>query len=54
MVDAFTTEAELHQARLTVIDVPDGQHGFDTLDHNEGSREAVTQAMTRVVSHLQF
>lgn len=53
MVDEFTSEAELHQAPLTVIDVPDGQHGFDTMDHNEGSREAVTKAMTWVVSCLQ-
>lgn len=51
-VEAFTAEAASHQARLTVIDVPDGQHGFDTLDHDETSREAVNQAMSWVVANL--
>jgi acetyl esterase/lipase len=52
-VDAFIAQAELHSAKLTVIDVPEGQHGFDTLDHNESSRMAVRQAMTWVVTALQ-
>jgi len=52
-VDAFTAEAEIHQVRLTVIDVPEGQHGFDSLDHDETSRAAVNQAMTWVVAALQ-
>ena len=51
-VAAFTAEAELHHARLSVIDVPDGQHGFDMLDHDESSRAAVSQAMTWVVTAL--
>src|SRR5262249_4162313 len=53
MVDAFTTEADRYRARLTASDVPDGQHRFDTIDHNEDSRGAVAQAMTWVVSYLQ-
>lgn len=52
-VDAFTTQARLYGARLTVIDVPEGQHGFDTVDHNESSRSAVHQAMTWVVTTLR-
>lgn len=52
-VDAFTGQAELHGAKLTVIDVPEGQHGFDTLDHDESSRLAVRQAMTWVVATLR-
>jgi acetyl esterase/lipase len=52
-VEAFTAEADIHQARLTVIDVPQGQHGFDTLDHDETSRAAVNQAMTWVVAALE-
>jgi acetyl esterase/lipase len=52
-VAAFTGEAERHHARLTVIDVPNGQHGFDTLDHSEESRAAVHQAMAWVVTALQ-
>lgn len=52
-VEAFTQEAERHRTRLTVIDVPEGQHGFDTLDHSEDSRTAVLQAMSWVVEALQ-
>jgi acetyl esterase/lipase len=52
-VAAFTAQADIHQARLTVIDVPEGQHGFDTLDHDEVSRAAVSQAMTWVVAALE-
>ena len=52
-VAAFTAEAELHHARLSVIDVPDGQHGFDMLDHDESSRAAVSQAMSWVVTALR-
>jgi dienelactone hydrolase len=52
-VDAFIATADLHKAKLTVIDVPDAQHGFDTLDHNESSRSAVRQAMTWVVTTLR-
>jgi acetyl esterase/lipase len=51
-VAAFTAEAELHHVRLSVIDVPDGQHVFDMLDHDESSRAAVSQAMTWVVTAL--
>lgn len=52
-VEAFLAEAARQQARLTVIDVPDGQHGFDTLDHDDTSRAAVNQAISWVVAALQ-
>jgi hypothetical protein len=29
-------------------DVPDGRHGFDVLDHNDESRQAVTAALAAV------
>lgn len=52
-VQAFVAEAERCSADLTVIDVPEGHHAFDILDHNDGSRAAVTQAMTWVAETLR-
>ncbi|MEA2958988.1 MAG: hypothetical protein QOJ58_4611, partial [Alphaproteobacteria bacterium] len=37
---------------LEVVEVPGGQHGFDSLDHTEESRVAVAQAMTWVAGAL--
>jgi acetyl esterase/lipase len=51
-VEAFTASAELHEVAIDVIDVPDGQHSFDILDHTDSSRAAVTEAMTRVTAAL--
>jgi dienelactone hydrolase len=51
-IEAFTASAERHQVAIDVIDVPDGQHSFDMLDHTDSSRAAVTEAMTRVTSAL--
>lgn len=34
-------------------DVPDGQPGFDMLDHTDDSRAAVSQAMARVTETLR-
>jgi acetyl esterase/lipase len=51
-VEAFTAAAERHQVAVDVIDVPDGQHSFDMLDHTDSSRAAVTEAMTRVTAAL--
>jgi hypothetical protein len=36
----------------TIIDVPHGRHGFDLLDHNPESRDAVTQALDAVTAVL--
>jgi dienelactone hydrolase len=52
-VEAFIAGAEQCHAQLTVIDVPEGQHAFDCLDHDESSRTAVRQAMTWVVTALR-
>lgn len=52
-VAAFVTASEAHRVSLTVIDVPDGQHGFDMLDHNDDSRRAVGEALSWVASALQ-
>jgi acetyl esterase/lipase len=50
--EAFTASAERHQVAVDVIDVPDGQHSFDMLDHTDSSRTTVTDAMTRVTAAL--
>jgi dienelactone hydrolase len=52
-VEAFTAAAAAHHVGLEVIDVPDGQHGFDILDHTDGSRAAVIQAMEWVTATLR-
>jgi acetyl esterase/lipase len=49
-VDAFVSAARACKARLEIVDVPDGQHGFDMLDHNDGSRRAVEQALDSVLA----
>lgn len=46
-VDKLVASGAVH-----VIDVPDGQHGFDGLDHTEQSRSAVTEAADYVVGQL--
>ena len=51
-VEAFTASAERHEVAIDVIDVPDGQHSFDILDHTDSSRAAVSEAMTRVTTAL--
>lgn len=33
-----------HRVGVEVIDVPEGQHGFDILDYTDSSRAAVTRA----------
>jgi acetyl esterase/lipase len=52
-VAAFITAAQTQGASLKVIDVTDGQHGFDTLDHTDDSRRAVGQALSWVTNALQ-
>ncbi|HLL64442.1 MAG TPA: dienelactone hydrolase family protein [Micromonosporaceae bacterium] len=50
--DAFVSAARACGARLQVVDVPNGQHGFDILDYTEESREAVERAMDMVVTEV--
>ncbi|MEU3950435.1 alpha/beta fold hydrolase [Streptomyces sp. NPDC029526] len=51
-VDAFVTEAQACGAHLELIDVPNGHHGFETVDAPEEVRPAVCRAMRSVVTHL--
>jgi acetyl esterase/lipase len=51
-VEAFIAAARDCGARLEVIDVPHGQHGFDLSDHNEESRNAVECGLDAMVSAL--
>jgi dienelactone hydrolase len=51
-VTAFVDAASDCGARLEIIDVPNGQHGFDTLDHTAESREAVSRALDSVLEFL--
>ncbi|HEX9335441.1 MAG TPA: hypothetical protein VF892_06135, partial [Pseudonocardiaceae bacterium] len=51
-VDDFLSRAKDCGADVRVIHVPDGRHGFDSLDHTDQSREAVLAAMTAVAAHL--
>ena len=50
-VAAFVMAAQ--DSRLDIIDVPNGRHGFDMLDHTEESRKAVEQAMNWVSAQLR-
>lgn len=52
LVDRFLARASTTGTDVRVIDVPDGQHGFDALDHTEQSRQAVLDATDLVVEHL--
>lgn len=51
-VDDFLARAKDSGVDVQVIDVPDGQHGFDALDHTDQSRDAVKIAMAAVTQHL--
>ncbi|MGW5214317.1 hypothetical protein ACWEQO_24735 [Streptomyces sp. NPDC004051] len=51
-VEAFVTAAEDCGAHLELIDVPNGHHGFETLDASEETRPALRRAMRSVVAHL--
>ncbi|MFD5482731.1 alpha/beta hydrolase [Streptomyces hawaiiensis] len=51
-VAAFVTAADDCAARLEVVDVPDGHHGFETLDAPETTVPALRHAMRSVCTHL--
>jgi len=48
-VDAFVTTARDADADLTIVDVPNGRHSFDILDHTDESRRAVNTAVGLVL-----
>ncbi|GAA3455105.1 hypothetical protein [Dactylosporangium matsuzakiense] len=52
-VTQFVAEARIAEANLTIIDVPAGQHAFDTLDDTDASRQAITQATDHVLAALR-
>lgn len=51
--DAFVDAARTHDVPLEVIEVREGQHAFDILDHTEESRTAVKRAMAWVAETLR-
>ncbi len=52
-VDAFVRASADAGASLEIIDVPDGRHAFDMVDHAEQSRAAVERAIDWVGSRLR-
>lgn len=52
-VAGFVAAAGEHGARLEVIDVPNGHHGFEVADHTDEAREAVARAAAAVLRHLR-
>ncbi|WP_282694471.1 alpha/beta fold hydrolase [Streptomyces sp. CC208A] len=48
----FLAAAGRHGTDLELVDVPDGRHGFETLDPTDASRAAVVRAMDTVLRHL--
>ncbi|WP_033337375.1 alpha/beta hydrolase [Catenuloplanes japonicus] len=48
----FVAAAEAVKADLRIVDVPNGRHSFDILDHTDESREAVLAALTLVLDEL--
>jgi acetyl esterase/lipase len=51
-VEEFVAAARACGARLTVVDVPDGQHAFDILDDTDESRDAIIRAADAVLAAL--
>ncbi|WP_259275918.1 alpha/beta hydrolase family protein [Micromonospora chalcea] len=51
-IEAFTVVARRRGIPLHVVDVPNGQHGFDALDHTEESRAAVRTARDALLDLL--
>ncbi|MGW7286509.1 alpha/beta hydrolase [Streptomyces sp. NPDC054847] len=52
-VEEFLTAAEDCEAAVEIVDVPQGHHGFETLDHTDEAREAVARAVRSVLGHLR-
>ncbi|MGV9992822.1 alpha/beta hydrolase family protein [Streptomyces sp. NPDC003374] len=51
-VEEFVTAAQGCGACLELIDVPNGHHGFETLDPSDETRLALRRAMHSVATHL--
>ncbi|MGY5003743.1 alpha/beta hydrolase [Streptomyces griseus] len=52
-VEEFLTEAARCEANVEIIDVPEGRHGFETLDPTDEAREAVHRAVDTVLARLK-
>ena len=50
--DTFVRRAQERGINLMVLDHPTGQHGFDTLDDDERSREVISETLEFFVRHL--
>ncbi len=50
--DTFVRRAQERGVNLSVLDHPTGQHGFDTLDDDERSREIIGLTLDFFVRHL--
>lgn len=50
--DEFAAAARSQGVDLTVIEVPDGQHGFDVADDTDQSRQALNEALDFVQAQL--
>jgi acetyl esterase/lipase len=51
-VEAFVSAARACAAQLEIVDVPNGQHSFDILDHTDESRRAVESAIDKVLAQV--
>jgi acetyl esterase/lipase len=49
----FLTAAEQSRLRVTIVDVPNGHHGFDTTDPGQESTGAVQSALGLVAAAVQ-
>ncbi|MBW5485889.1 alpha/beta fold hydrolase [Streptomyces bambusae] len=52
-VEEFLAAAEDCAASVEVVDAPQAEHGFETLDPTDASREAVRRALDLVLDHLR-
>ncbi|MBN0043583.1 alpha/beta fold hydrolase [Streptomyces actuosus] len=51
-VEEFLAAAKDGGTDVEVVDVPDGRHGFETVDADDAWRDAFHHALDRVVTHL--
>ncbi|CAM5388019.1 hypothetical protein SCYAM73S_06633 [Streptomyces cyaneofuscatus] len=51
-VEEFLTAARRCGADVEVVDVPEGRHGFETLDRTDEARDAVRRAVKTVLARL--
>lgn len=52
-VEEFISSARVAGANLDIIDVPQGHHAFDVLDHTDWSKAAVEEALDWVSARLR-